>query len=353
MKLEENKLKKIDLVIAFSLLALALMVFISDSLNRMQYDYISLDESYNATVAANVVRYGEYRVSYPSNMNFYIPIPTGQTVILPTALLFKIFGINPITCAMVPLIFSVGTFLLIFFIFKVIFSNWGKYTTTLSAILTVLLIMSDGNYQYISTRLIGEIAAIFFMLVALFMLIKFYQTNKNLYMIITGSMMAAAFITKSSTIFMLVTITGLIIFETRDIRELKIKTLLSYFAGFFAGFAFLESYKLFQLGSWDNYLKWWQAEWKDMLSQSSGVVTTYSFESKYQYLNNIFSGYTPAFSLLLIVLPILIYFFTLQKKYIRSEAHAFSIVGIAGTSLEIFFLLLGGGRTCICKKTCD
>ena len=340
MKLEKINLKKIDLIVASLLMIIALCIYISDSWNVMKYDYISMDESYNSTVAANVIRHGEYKVSYPSDIVFYNVITTGQTVILPTALAFKIFGINSITSGLTSFVYSLGVIVLIWVLLNKCFKNsWGGYTNTLTTVLVILLVLSDSNFQYISTRLIGEIAAIFFVLMALLMLIKYYETHKNYFMGIVGAMIAAAFLTKSSTIFILVSVTGiLIIFE----RNLKLRTLLSYICGFFSCLVILEIYKFIQLGSLTNYLDWWQAEWREMMAQSSGVVTTYSIESKYQYLQNIFSGYTPYFCVIIIVLPILLYFVSLSKNYINSNIHAFSIIGVAGSSLEIFFILLGG-----------
>ena len=82
------------------------ILFFTDGINTITTQLLAYDEAYNATVAANVFRYGEYRVSYPDNIVFYNMITTGETVILPTAALYTLFGINNITSTLVALLYA-------------------------------------------------------------------------------------------------------------------------------------------------------------------------------------------------------------------------------------------------------
>lgn len=110
MKKENNRIGKtpkcnLDFMIGIAIMIVAIILFIMNELNAVQYQLLTYDESYNATVAANVARYGEYRVSYPSKSVFYNMITTGETMLLPTALVYKLFGINTITSSIIPLVY--------------------------------------------------------------------------------------------------------------------------------------------------------------------------------------------------------------------------------------------------------
>ena len=241
-------------------------IFFIDGINSIQHSIIGYDEGYNATVAANLVRHGEYRVSYPYDIVFYNMITTGTPVLLPTAVLYKFFGINYVTSAIVPLIYMT---LSIFAIWVIISKslNFGKTGQFISLIMISLIVLSDSVLiPSISTHLIGESACIFFLAIAGLLLERGYSSAKNIPFIGAGVMVMASFLTKSSTIFFLGSLIGLILFETL-IKNISIKNALSFYFGLAGGFVIIDSYKFKQLGLVD-WLDWWDMEWDNPVKKT-------------------------------------------------------------------------------------
>ena len=162
-----KKLRSLVMNPFFIIITIFCCIFLIDGINTIQHQIIGYDEGYNATVAANLVRHGEYRVSYPYDIVFHNIITTGTPVLLPTAVLFKLFGINYITCAIVPLIYMT---LSIFAIWVIMCRclDFGKIGQFISIILVSLIIISSAAalIPYISTHLVGESACIFFFEIA-------------------------------------------------------------------------------------------------------------------------------------------------------------------------------------------
>lgn len=320
-------------------------IFFIDGINSIQHSIIGYDEGYNATVAANLVRHGEYRVSYPYDIVFYNMITTGTPVLLPTAVLYKFFGINYVTSAIVPLIYMT---LSIFAIWVIISKslNFGKTGQFISLIMISLIVLSDSVLiPSISTHLIGESACIFFLAIACLLLERGYSSAKNIPFIGAGVMVMASFLTKSSTIFFLVSLIGLILFETL-IKNISIKNALSFYFGLAGGFVIIDSYKFKQLGLVD-WLDWWDMEWDNMLGQSGQKDVKPPFIEKFEYLTEIL-GFNQYISLLIIALPVVLYliflYMKLRKKTlnISKASYCACLLGIAASSLEIFYLLFGG-----------
>lgn len=347
--MESTKTRKIDIdyVIGFLIVIVFMLANIFDGVNIIRHQIIEFDAGYNATVAANLMRYGEYRVSYPSNINFYNIITTGQAVILPTAFMFKVFGINNITTTIVALIYGVLVIPAIWCMFGKCFSK-RRGTYSVSAVLTVLLLLSDDLYMYISTSLLGESAALFFLVVACIFLIGYYENKEKYKLGLSGVFVAFAFLTKSSMIFFVVTFAGMIFIENLIINRERCREVLSFIGGFLLGFLVLDSYKFFRLGSIKEYLAWWIEEWANMLNQSSGIDTTYSLGYKVELLESFFVGCNRYFCLVMLGIPIAIYILRLVlkifkgKEYIGENMVPMLFAGLGGVSLFVYFVLLGG-----------
>lgn len=353
MKKENNRIGKtpkcnLDFMIGIAIMIVAIILFIMNELNAVQYQLLTYDESYNATVAANVARYGEYRVSYPSKSVFYNMITTGETMLLPTALVYKLFGINTITSSIIPLVYGV---LSIGALWKLLLSCMEKdkrKVYTITALLICFLLLSNDLYSYISRKLLGEVAALFFLTISFIALYQYLEKQKVKYLIISGAMLAFSFLTKSSMIFFVVSCFGMIFLEIFIAKTIKRKDALGYYIGFIIGFGILDTYKFLQLGGLSEYLNWWKAEWANMLNQSSGVDITYSISDKINYLEHIFYGCNKYFCLVMLIVPVVGYivhlFLRIRKKneIVDNGMLVMSISGVAGASLIIYFILLGG-----------
>lgn len=339
---------KVDLVLGILLISLFSLFFLWDCINVIQYQVIEYDEGYNATVAANVMRYGEYRVSYPSDTIFYNKITTGEMVLLPTALLYKIWGINSVTSSIVAVVYGLGCIFAVWGLLKVCLKDFTSKPNTLAAVGCILLILSDSIFEYVSTHLIGETAALFFILIGFIFIKRFYDSGKPRYFFLSGCMFAFSFLTKSSMIFIVSSIMGLIAMETLLVKSISLKHTGIFISGFACGFFVLDAYKLFQLGGISPYLKWWADEWGNMLSQSSGIDTTYSIADKIIFLKEIFSGCNAYLCVLLTILPVVVWLAMVVRKLLGKAAAAndglkvMTLSGICGSSLIAFFVLLGG-----------
>jgi len=341
---KNSKDKKL-FIISILLLFLFIIFFATDAINSMKYNIIDFDGAYNATVAANMARYGKYMVSYPDNIIFYNIITTGPTVLLPTALLYYLFGISNLTTVIIPLIYSIFDIILIFIILYKCLKKI-KYNALLATIFTILLCLSDKIYIYISCHLIGESAALFFFLLTMLFLIMFTDKINNKYLFLAGGFLACSFLTKSSMIFIVVSLIGLLYIEWL-FQKIKFRHLLSFCLGFLSFFCFIELFKLIQLGNISEYLNYWSNEWKNMLTQSSGINLKINFIDKFNYLEEIF-GITSIVSLLITLLPLVSYIYIFIKRIfnkqvkLSSSFNSLLFISVASSSLIIYFLLLGG-----------
>ena len=161
----KNKLllKKVDFIAGLSIILLIVFIFVIDGVNSIQYQLICYDEGYNATVAANLFRYGEYRVSYPDSIVFYNRITTGPAVLVPTAILYSVFGISNLTSSIVALVYGALSIVLLGILFVLVFGKRAGQCS-LSAALVVAAVAADLFLDYNSTHLIGESACLFFLL---------------------------------------------------------------------------------------------------------------------------------------------------------------------------------------------
>lgn len=345
-------MKKInyDTIIGCIIVTFFLIIFAYDCINTIQYQVLAYDEAYNASVAANVMRYGEYRVSYPSDITFNNIITTGETVILPTALIYKVCGINTVTSSIVATIYGMGCILILFLLIKNCIKYFTDKSSIISAVCTVLLVLSDGLFIYVSTHLIGEVAALFFVLTGFVFIEKFYRSGKKKFILGAGAFFAFSFLTKSSMIFIVVSILGLIIAEVFLLKTITIKDTLVFACGFISGFALLDSYKFYQLGGIFPYLNWWSDEWKNMISQSSGADISYSVFEKIDYLSEIFAGCNDWLCILVTVLPVFIWTILILNAHKTNRTFSIennglkvmTLGGVCGASLIVYFVLLGG-----------
>lgn len=329
------------------LICIICLWFFKDGINSIQYQLIGYDEGYNATVAANVVRYGQYKVSYPADIVFYNKITTGMPVILPTALLYKIFGINNITTSIVSLTYCTLSIICIFWLFCRCFKG-RKGSCMFSAFLAAYIIMTEGLFQNIATHLMGEGASLFFLLIACLFLSYGFEKKKNMFFFGSGFLVSASFLTKSAMIFFVVTFMGVLILETILVHRIALKQLIGYVIGQIIGIVLPDMYKVAQLGGIRGWLQWWKDEWNNMLNQSSGIDLQYDIQTKFKYLASIF-GINRYLALLMILAPIGIYGYYLWMKLVRKktviDARFITLLmgGLGGASLEVYFLLLGGG----------
>lgn len=323
-----------------------LLIIFTDGLNTIRYGALDYDGSYNATVAANIARYGEYRISYPTKTFFENKITTGELVLLPVALLYRIFGISQITSSIVVLVYSI-LFLVVSWLFVRNSIGETPLCTLITSCLITLMTLCDNLFEYVSTNLVGESACLFFSVIAFYCLLQFFKKKNNKYIFVAGVFVTALFLTKSSMIFIFISIIGLLIFETVIMHTIQKKDFLCFGGGILVGWVVIDSYKFIQLRGIHNYLNWWINEWTNMLDQSSGMDMTKNMCDKIDYLPSIM-GCNKYVSLFVIAVPVFMYSVRIivriiKKKDICSEQSLpILCMGVSGASLLVYFILFGG-----------
>lgn len=336
---------RLEKMIGLFILFAAIAFFAFRGVNEISNTVISYDEAYNATVSANLERYGEYRVSYPSDIKFYNKITTGQTVLVPTAVLYYIFGIDDFTSGIVPLAYGIGCFVLLFILLCELLKD-NEFKHIISAVMVMVLFLSDFYFFYCSTRLIGEIAALFFVLISALGIVLYNKKNNNIYMLISGAAIIATYLTKSSMIFILVTFWGLIFIATFLEKKIEKRAFVFFGIGNVASFFLLDLIKLFQLGSLQNYFKWYKDEWLNMMDQSSGIDMSMTLIEKLDTFQSLLNP-NKVVNIILIILPVVVYIISfianlMKKDNVLKDKMAVVFWGMAGSSLPIYYILLGG-----------
>jgi len=327
--------------LCFLLFVVFVTLFAVDGFNEITYQSLGYDEAYNATVAANFVRYGEYRVSYPDNIIFHNIITTGVPVLIPTAFVFYFWGINHETSSVIALVYSIMNIVLLWYFIRIVLGKITNKNTVLATFLTIFLIISNNYYFFLSTHLLGEIACVTFLFCG-FLCFYHYFEDKNIWCFLgVGFFFVTAFLTKSSTIFFLFSLLGITILESFITKTIKKEVWLPLFLGILLAFLLIDGFKLFQLGTFSNYLDWWLAEFKNMSNQSGGEKV--DMWDKILYLSDIF-GCSWEASIILISYPIFFYIFHIFNRFSKNPCSTnptLVIMGVSGVSLIVYFILFG------------
>ncbi len=340
----------IEMTISLTILFASMFIFAVDGIDFIKNSIIGYDEGYNATVAANFARYGQYMASYPGEIYFYNMITTGQTVLVPAAVLYKICGINSVTTGLVPLIYGLLSFIVLYALFCMAFKMHGsslKFRHIISTGLTVCILLTDSQFYYYSTHLIGEGAALFYILVSALSVAYFYQSGKNTFIFLSGASLTAAYITKSSMIFIFVSLIGILCLSIFVEKVVGKKSIVFFICGIAASFLIFDSIKLFQLGGLRGYVDWYKGEWHNMLNQSGGIDATLQISEKCNTFHTLLNM-DSWICLLMILLPVILYVIHLIRRFMGAPVavlygeKVFTSLGVAGSSLLIYYLLFGG-----------
>ena len=292
MEKENGVTKKIIYIISIILVVVFCTIFVIVGIDAIQHKHIGFDEAWNASVAANVARGHGYMESYQSpGRLFPTVITTGQTVLLPTAILYKIFGVNLITSSIIPLLFGMTSIIVTYiFIFMILKAYAKRYEIDdiaipfISVILTIFDVLSRRQYNTLSTGLLGETAALFFILISGICIFEFYKTEKPIYILIASGLQIVALMTKPEVIMINVSIIGCVIITSVALKSYR--TVLWTALGCIIGLVATDLYKFIKMGaSIRNYLGWWDDEVRYMFQQSSGVDVSVDIQGGINSIN--------------------------------------------------------------------
>lgn len=340
-----NKLSK---VLGITLLLILSWFWISDGINRISNGAILFDDSYNAQVSANVSDTGVYKVDYPSDIIFYNRITTGPTVLLPTALAYSLLGISNFSTALVPFLYSIVAILLIFLLAYFSFDAY-EHRLLVASVVTCSCVLSSTWLIYLSSILLGEIAALSFTLLSvLFLAVSEWQEGrwKELALIASGYFLAFSFVSKTSQIFMCLVMLLLLLLRTVFRRQFKLRHLIVYFLGFFLGLFTWDIYRAAQFGDYAAVFGWWGNEWQNMFSQTrtSGLFDNFAIEkirTRFLYLHQVINepNWLIALFLLIPLVMLTVYLFSRSGKIRRIVPVIF--LGVMSDSLLIYYVFFG------------
>lgn len=128
-----------------SIFVILLFIVTYKCFNTLLYSFPDYDSNYNGTVAMNVYKYGEYRTSYSESIIFNNLITTGETVILPTAFLYSLFGVSNVTTCLMPFLYSIALLIMSYVVLLLAFSK-SRYKYILCALVLFVVVISDMNF---------------------------------------------------------------------------------------------------------------------------------------------------------------------------------------------------------------
>ncbi len=179
------------------------------------------DEKSNERVPYRLVTEGRYASQQDTTYNirgegrgleFDGYITTGPTVLLPVAVFYKLFGVGVVQARMVVFFYYILSSLTFFILTKRLFDiNTAKIA---ASIYTIYPFIVEAGH-----RILGEIAALFFIFLGIYLLLIYIENNKYIFLILSG--LSLGFAGLSKILAFLVVFGGFIWFFLSAIRLLK------------------------------------------------------------------------------------------------------------------------------------
>jgi len=161
-------------------------IFLFLSIPHLSDSFIHFNEDNDAlygNAAANWVHFGIFKLKFgmvgnylnslPEKLSFYTHHPS--FFILPTYLLYQIFGINELTTRLAPLIFALFTIVIFFFLIFEITKN------RMLAVLSAFFLATFPALTFYGKMLDQEIFILFFAILSFYLFIKLKETDQKIY----------------------------------------------------------------------------------------------------------------------------------------------------------------------------
>jgi 4-amino-4-deoxy-L-arabinose transferase-like glycosyltransferase len=207
---ESRLLNKIVLIVIFTLA----LVLIPISTLISIHGSINFDEAFLLQAPTSMVKQGTYSTTYDGGQNFDPGFSTGPTVLLPIGLIFKVFGIGIVQARLVILVYFFLTIIITFHISKTLYGS-------ISAVISLFLILCLPEMFFFALKVLGEIPTIFFFMTACWLLIKQRAFS-------SGILMGLAILTKLIFILIVPAIVLLFLFELAFSTNHRKKVIIFY-----------------------------------------------------------------------------------------------------------------------------
>jgi hypothetical protein len=126
---------------------------------------VNFDEAFNLQIPASLANGGSYRTTYDGGSRFDPVISTGPTVLLPIWLAFELLGIGIVQARVIALFYFLGMLFTTYYTAKALYGEK-------SAICSILLILLLPHMFFFGLKILGEIPAFFFFVLACIFLLK-------------------------------------------------------------------------------------------------------------------------------------------------------------------------------------
>ncbi len=340
--------------ICYAAFSIFILIFFISGIQSIRTQEIDYDAAYNAQVALRFLNEGVYGIYYPSPATFPNIITTGQTVILPTILLYHLFGVRMITTGLMPLLYSTASLVILFFLLRLSFSS-AKKPDILSILFPIFIVIlmpgSDYLFLSVSTQLWGESASLFYTLLACLLLAVSLRVKHALIpLFFSGMALMSALISKTSAICIVIVFLLCLFLGSLLFRKFSLLSAPVCLLGCGAGFFLWESIKCIQLNGWRNVFQWWMNERLNAKAQTAteslfGTISPELIKERFLWVSQFLFEKPPFMTFLLLTLPFfgVILLFHQRKRHIESAVTILPMVilGLSGVSLPIYYVFFG------------
>jgi len=218
---------------------------------QIAHNTISFDGGLNAQAARMLAEHGRYATYYNGYRDFDLHVTTGPTVILPTALVFKLAGVTIITAQLPNLLYFILLFILA--------SHFAfRHAGLVGAFLSILLLLATPGLLDKGFRLYGELPAVVFFLAGLLLLDRLPTEAHSSAAFVAGACFGLSFLTKFIMLIPLVPVPLVLVFGRNSSPRNRLRTFLPLAAGFTIPVMLFEWEKLMILTP-PTYRQWWRA----------------------------------------------------------------------------------------------
>lgn len=207
---------------------------------------LNFDEAYNLQIPINLIKGNGYKTIYKIGQHDeFTIITTGPTVLIPISVSFMAFGVGKIQARIIPFFYLLS---LIAILRIVVRKNLGS---SVSEIILVVLFYSMHQFE-LSLYVLGEIPALFFLILGLTFYTYGLPKHSNLAFIVMG----LSVVTKFYFLFSLLPILVVIFWYDKQVLGLQelIKKLVSSSIYFCIPSLFFEVFKFLVLGARGYYM---------------------------------------------------------------------------------------------------
>lgn len=225
----------------------------------------SFDGAMNAQVARNLLEHGRYATDYGWLQDFNKNIQTGWPLLGLLTILYYFLGVTAFASMLAGSIYLIAFGVLIFFIFKKL-SNHFYITLSL-----ILIILTPSFWKY-GNGLNGEIATLFWALLAATLLYQGTQSGSRKFYVLSGLSLSLALMTKTVILIFIAPLFLLLFLDLLFYKKIASKNILILFIAGISPLLCFEIYKFIVFDSVTDYLNWWSPQLHAILNQA-GVST--------------------------------------------------------------------------------